>query len=58
MWLSEKNYMMEYTDLYGSLLSQELVRGSTDSCCECLGLFPLIVNWQSPLTSETTRLPS
>eukprot|EP00775_Hariotina_reticulata_P011125 gene11125-11279_t len=36
LWLSDKNYMMAYTDLYGNLLRQELVRGSTDSCCECL----------------------
>lgn len=34
LWLSEKNYRVAYTDIYGQLLKQELVRGSADSCCE------------------------
>eukprot|EP00775_Hariotina_reticulata_P007892 gene7892-8088_t len=32
LWLSDKNYRVAYTDIYGQLLRQELVRGSSESC--------------------------
>eukprot|EP00775_Hariotina_reticulata_P000555 gene555-827_t len=33
LWLSDKVFRISYTDLYGQLLLQELVRGSAKSCC-------------------------
>eukprot|EP00775_Hariotina_reticulata_P009696 gene9696-9855_t len=32
LWLSEKNFRISFTDLYGQLLLQQLVRGSSKSC--------------------------
>jgi hypothetical protein len=34
LWLSEKNFLIYFTDHYGKLNLQQMVRGSSQSCCK------------------------